>query len=260
MSTWKLSYLIPLTLWASSSALAQAPQEEGAVPLPLDEEEAPAEAAEQEADGDAEQEADSDAEQEPSTAAPAGAAATHPWRVYAGFALDVGGAFVDVKTNGTDLAAKPALAVQLGADYGLLKFLAVSAEIGLSWVGTSDGVARWNPDKRIMLVDLVLKPRARYVFERFPIEVYGALPGGLTLVNMPDSELPGREMSGKPGATFGFMAGAHYFFSEQLGVNAELGWHWHWIPFEEEWNGAVQSFKGRLGQLKLLGVNFVYVL
>ena len=214
----------------SAASAQDAPQEEGAVEL--------------------------SAELNTPKQAPTGGANAHPLRLYGGLRFDVGGSFVDVDDNNADVDAKGAIGLQLGVDYVLMDYFAIGGETRLGWV-KADGA-----EDRTMLWDLVVKPRGRYVFDNLPLEAYGALPVGLSVANAPDSaSTPFVDVSGGAGATLGLMFGANYFFTENMGVNAEMGWMWHWVHLEfEPVTGGATEAKLRLGQWQLLGVNFIYAL
>jgi hypothetical protein len=179
-------------------------------------------------------------------------------RMYGGMRLDVGGGFTLWQDRDLLYRAAPTPAVQVGADYVLGSYMAVGLETRLNWARAKDA------DSRIMLWDLVLKPRLRYVTSFHGVELYGALPFGLSVANFPDSKQA--ETTGKMSGTLGFMAGLNYFFTDHFGLNTEMGWMWHWVKGDYE--ALRQTSTGgvarigektvRLGQFTVLTLNLVY--
>ena len=172
-----------------------------------------------------------------------------PLRLYGGFNVAVGGEvkIEDYPFGGLD--SDPTVGLQLGADYVLHKYFSLGGEMRFLWF-KADG---WND--RTLLWDLVVKPRGRYAFDNIPLELYGALPIGLTVPS--DIDLPGAgEVNGKAGFTVGLLAGANWFFTQHLGVNAEMGWQFHKISAEQF--DAEADIK--LNQFVLLCPNFIYAL
>lgn len=170
-------------------------------------------------------------------------------RVYAGFRLGVGGGVKPTEPD-QDLiqTAKATPGLQIGVDYVVMDYFAIGGETRLAWAGLKAG------GDRFMLWDIVAKPRARMLLSSQPLELYAAMPIGISVSNQDDDLEP--EVTGKAHATLGLAGGAYYFFTQHMGVNAELGWQWNWLRAEVE--GADDTFKSRLGQLTLLNVNFVY--
>jgi Outer membrane protein beta-barrel domain len=218
-----VAFALAAGLFAASGAAAQgAPQEEGAVELTVAPRSAPI----------------------ARRSGPVG-----PLRIFGGFRLGVGGQFVNMDGPGeADAKATPGL--QAGVDYVVMDYFAIGGETRLNWAKAED------VDDRTMLWDLVVKPRGRYQFNNLPLELYGTLPVGLSVANFPNDT----EIDGGAGATVGLLGGANYFFTDHMGVNAELGALFHWI------HGSVDTFAGnadlalRLAQCSLLQVNFVYAL
>ncbi|HEX5655633.1 MAG TPA: outer membrane beta-barrel protein [Polyangiales bacterium] len=168
-----------------------------------------------------------------------------PLRVYGGFQVAVGGEVQVEDFGGID--ADPTIGIQGGVDYVLHEYFSIGGEMRLLWFKADTST------DRTLLWDLVVKPRGRYAFNNIPLEVYGTLPIGLTVPG--DIQLPAAgEVNGKAGFTVGLAAGANWFFTQHLGVNAEIGWQFHKIRAEEF--GASAEIK--LNQLVLLCPNFVY--
>jgi hypothetical protein len=176
-------------------------------------------------------------------AAPASAAGK--LRVYGGLRIGVGGGFKPVDPSEVTLLLAPATpGIQAGAEYLLMKYFALGVETRFNWARGRDS------NDRVMLWDLVLKPRANYQLSSMPVELYAALPFGLSVSNPPNDNL-----SGKASGTLGLSGGANYFFNGHFGVNAEMGWLWHWMKFEADGGGTATW---RLGQWTLVSVNFMY--
>ncbi|MFM2416285.1 MAG: hypothetical protein RL385_1008 [Pseudomonadota bacterium] len=190
-----------------------------------------------------------------------------PLRVYGGMRVGFGGQFKDRADNnvgfavpnevtsswlgGSDLDADPSIGFQFGVDYVLMDYFAIGGETRFNWVKV-DGF-----DDRIMLWDLVAKPRGRYQLNNLPLELYATLPVGLSIANFDD----GSGIDGGAGATLGLAGGANYFFNEHMGINAELGALFHWIHGEVDTQlNRTLDLKRRLAQCSLLQVNFVYAL
>lgn len=176
-------------------------------------------------------------------------------RVYGGLRIGVGGGFKPVEPeapasmpNANDVIyTSPATpGIQAGAEYVLMKYFALGVETRLNWARTRAG------DERVMLWDLVVKPRSNYRLSSAPVELYVALPVGLSVSNWPEEIA-----EGKAGATLGISGGANYFFTSHFGLNVEMGWLWHWMRAEIDSITTVEE-TARLGQLTLISANFLY--
>ncbi len=171
-----------------------------------------------------------------------------PLRVYGGFNVAVGGNAKLTSDNaflGTPSASlDPTIGLQGGMDYVLHDYFAIGGETRFLWWKT-DGAGDRN-----FFWDLDVKPRGRYAFSNLPLEVYGALPIGLTV-----PALKG-EAEGKVGFNVGLLGGAYWFFTENLGINAEMGWVFHRIG--QDYVGTSAHIK--TNQFLLLCPNFVYAL
>lgn len=148
-------------------------------------------------------------------------------RVFLGARIGVGGGF---RSNGEEYTwtARPTPGAQLGADYAVWKYFAVGLETRLAWA------KQIFAKHEYMFWDLALKPRVLYRVKPQPIEIYLAVPGGLS-VNKPGDQLVESgtgafvKEKGKVGATVGIVAGASYFFTDRWALNAELGWNWNFM-------------------------------
>lgn len=150
-------------------------------------------------------------------------------RVFLGARIGVGGGFLP-KGEEYTWTARPTPGAQLGADYVVWKYFGIGLETRLAWA------KQILAKHEYMLWDLVLKPRLLYRIKPQPVEIYLAVPGGLSF-NKPGDQLVEsgsgefvRE-KGKLGATLGVMAGASYFFTDRWAINAELGWNWNFMRF-----------------------------
>lgn len=174
-------------------------------------------------------------------------------RVYGGLRIGVGGGFKRNKpeasmneTNDLIYTSPATPGIQIGAEYLLHKYVALGVETRFNWA--KPRIA----DDRVMLWDLVLRPRSNYQLSSLPVELYAALPFGLSISNWPEDFA-----TGKASATLGFSGGANYFFSSHMGVNVEMGWLWHWARAEID-GIEVTEESWRIGQWSLLTANFIY--
>lgn len=169
-----------------------------------------------------------------------------PLRVFGGFSLAVGGDLQVEGRDGPDLDATVGL--QGGVDYVVMDYFAIGGEMRFLFP-KYDGY-----DDRHFLWDLVVKPRGRYEFANLPLEVYGALPIGLTVAGLDGPA------EGKPGFTIGLLGGATWFFTENIGVNAEVGWMFHKFGGELGFGRWRTEYDYKMNQFLLLCPNFVWAL
>lgn len=189
----------------------------------------------------------------------AAAGSAGPLRFYGGFRIGFGGEVENDPDGGTssddDLLATPGL--QLGADYVLMDYFAAGAELRFGW--TNSDFRDDNDVGRDLFVDIDVKPRGRYQLSNIPLEVYATLPLGLTLIATNDDTedlTGGNELSQGPGFNLGIGGGATYFFSDHLGVNAEMAYLLYWWGAEVD-NGGESDLSA--GQFTLF-FNAVYAL
>jgi hypothetical protein len=173
-----------------------------------------------------------------------------PLRVYGGFSLAVGGnASYELEVFGEEREFEadldPTFGLTLpGIEYVVMDYFSIGGE--LRWLFfKQDG-----DDGRSFLWDIVVKPKGRYAFSNIPLEVYGALPLGLTVPGLKG------EAEGGVGFNLGLVGGATWFFNERMGINAEIGWHYHRFGMDARGDDVPVS----MNQFLLLSPNFVYVL
>lgn len=171
-------------------------------------------------------------------------------RVYGGLRIGVGGGFKPNKpedeANDVIYTSPATPGIQAGAEYLIHKYFALGLETRLNWA--KPRVA----EDRVMLWDLVVRPRTNYQLSGMPMELYMALPFGLSISNWPEEFA-----TGKASATLGLSAGANYFFTSHIGLNVEMGWLWHWLRSEIDAQETVEEAY-RVGQWSLLTANFMY--
>ncbi|MDB4977271.1 MAG: hypothetical protein JWN48_5612, partial [Myxococcaceae bacterium] len=130
------------------------------------------------------------AEPEPERRTRASVGSPGPLRVYGGFSLAVGGdRQIERPFLGgyASTSLDPTVGFQGGADYVLHDYFSIGGEMRFLWF-KADGAGDRN-----FLWDLDVKPRGRYAFDNIPLELYGALPLGLTVAGLKG------EPEGKPG-------------------------------------------------------------
>ncbi|HKU42209.1 MAG TPA: outer membrane beta-barrel protein, partial [Polyangiales bacterium] len=164
------------------------------------------------------------------TALEAGANKPRGLRLYAGgligvagkqsFDLEVEGYTGSLEGNGGLL---PSYGLQAGATFFTVPYFDGGAEIRLAWGGLNNDIEITTPgvteqlaftDTELLLVDLDLKPRLRFLANN-QLELYVAAPFGLTIPSVEDVEA-------NIGWNIGVGAGINYFFSQHVGLNAEL--------------------------------------
>jgi tetratricopeptide (TPR) repeat protein len=161
---------------------------------------------------------------------------TRPVRLYGGLRLAVGGTR-DWANSSEESDLKNAVGVQLGTTYVFpaLPYLALGGEVRFGAIKVK-GV-----DDRKKIWDFALKPRVRYDLKTLPLEIYAALPVGLSV------------LGDDVGANLGILGGVGHFFTDQVGVSAEMGWQMHWISADKDKG----ELKQRYGQWTLFAVNMV---
>jgi hypothetical protein len=242
--------VLALAMTESSQTLAQ-DQEEGAVEI--DGTSASGESAPTAAEPTAPARADSFGDEVPSEPSSRASGEAGPWRVYAGLRMGVGGTITNKDEDDRPYWARVAPGFDLGADYVLWRYFALGVETRFDWtaIAIEDGT-------KFMLWSFSLKPRARHQLKALPLELYAALPFGLSITDpKPDG------LKSKAGAMLAIAAGASYFLTPHWALTAELGWTWHWMRFEGDRNPPVpglpltREYKARFEQMAL-SVNALY--
>jgi hypothetical protein len=179
----------------------------------------------------------------------------NPFQLYGGFRVGVGGSITesgeeDDSEYEEDTDLENTIGFQAGATYAL-PFFALGGEVRLNAMkidGLSDRLKIW---------DFAFKPRARFELPTLPLEVYGALPVGLSVLQ--ESESESNYVEKDLGANLGIMFGATYYVSEKVGINAEMGWQMHFFKNEEEDDYSDSTtYKTRVGQWTLLSTSIVF--
>jgi hypothetical protein len=172
--------------------------------------------------------------------------------LWGGFRLGVGGGADSDPGGEDDLNAT--FGLQIGGEYVVWDYVAVGGE--LRWATlTTETAADFDQD-RFSLIDVVVKPRGRYVIDKIGLEVYGTMPLGITFASMPDP------LDGKAGFTLGIGAGAIYMFTDMIGINAEMAWYGHWFNAEGPAGLGIGDvdFDLSTSQFQLFIINAVFVL
>jgi len=170
-----------------------------------------------------------------------------PLRINAGLHLGLGGgARGEVEglpgSSTADLAVTPGL--QAGIDYVIMDYFSLGGETRLAWFNTKAGQ---DADiSRTMLWDLDLKPKGRYAFSNIPLELYGTLPMGLSVIGGNDDV----DTDATAGFNLGFGPGATYFITDRIGVNTEMLGIFRWFSetIDSPFGGGSTDVKTRLGQ------------
>jgi hypothetical protein len=138
-------------------------------------------------------------------------------RVYGGLWLGFGG---DAELDG-DGAFGGSLRTTVGGQFGLdvigPRFFTLGAEVRV-------GAAKWKMGERTKLLDFALKPRLRLAFDDVPLELYAAVPIGITVPRLANAY---EESEGSVGWNLGAGGGVNLFFTEDFGVNVEPMWLMH---------------------------------
>jgi hypothetical protein len=193
-----------------------------------------------------------------SSAPPTSSASINPGklRILGGLHFGGGGDLrIDPDGGGGTLESSlaPVVGLQGGVDYVMMDYFALGGELRATFFNTSDGAD--GDLGRSTFIDLDVKPRGRYVFD-FPLEVYGTLPMGLTIAAINDDW----NADGGAGFNLGFGGGANYFFTDKIGVNAEMAAIWHWFGAEYPTGfGTSVDAALRTAQFYMF-LNFVYAI
>jgi len=172
-----------------------------------------------------------------------------PLRIYGGFSVAIGGDWKGETDTGFfrskfESRLDPTLGLQGGVEYVVMDYFSIGGEMRFLFP-KEDG----EPDRHF-LWDLVVKPKGRYVFPELPLEVYGAMPLGLTVAGIDGPD------EGTVGFNIGLVGGATWWLNENMGVNAELGWVFHKFGIDQ--SNAEKDVT--MNQFLFLCPNFVYAL
>lgn len=171
-----------------------------------------------------------------------------PTRIYGGIHIGGGGNVKAMPERGPSgkSSAHFLVGFQGGLDHIIHEYVALGGEFRFT---STDLDLR----DRALLVDFTFKPRGRYAFSNIPLEVYGTLPLGFSVFALRN------EADAKFNMNFGIGAGAMYFFTDRLGINAEMTGLFHWR--RDTAPGFIDdiTIRSRLGQFYWF-TNVVYAL
>ena len=171
-----------------------------------------------------------------------------PLRFYGGFSIAVRGeVWTEEEDSGNESASNldPTIGLQGGVDYVVMKYFSIGGEMRFLWPKADEQVGR------DFLWDIDVKPRGRFPLAKIPLELYAAMPIGLTVPG-----LDGSQREGTVGFNVGLLAGANWFFTENFGINAEMGWVFHKFGAEDPGD----DYDVSMNQFQLLCPNFIYAL
>lgn len=160
-----------------------------------------------------------------------GHAEAHRARIYGGVWLGFGGELesdIDAPLGISGSSTADLITTvggQVGLEYVLMRYLALGAEFRLGGINT-EALDDANVD-RSKLIDIDLKPRLRYPFERLPIEIYVTVPFGLTIPRLSDDFQDIANFDEHVGWNLGVGGGVSVFPLSHLGVNVEPIWLLH---------------------------------
>lgn len=141
-----------------------------------------------------------------------------PTRLYGGLWLGFGG---DAEVDGDDNFAgdlETTVGGQLGLDRVMSRYFSLGAEARF-------GRVKWKAFNGSKLIDLDIKPRLRIPL-RAPIELYAAVPVGITIPRLRDVD---NAPDDSVGWNVGAGAGINFFITDDFGLNAEPMWLMHYF-------------------------------
>jgi len=147
-------------------------------------------------------------------------------RIYGGLWLGFGGdAEFDQDNVDADLGGT--LGGQFGVDFVTSRYFSLGGEARIGAAKLQD------TGDRSKLIDLDFKPRLRLPLYRLPIELYAALPVGITIPRLADIASDNSDnYDGKVGWNIGVGVGANWFITESFGLNVEPAWLMHRFKVE----------------------------
>jgi hypothetical protein len=153
-----------------------------------------------------------------------------------------------------DVGATPT--IQFGAGW-VWRIFGIGAELRLNWA-KFDPAAQAEPTRNLLL-DVVVKPRGGYKFAGIPLDLYAAIPLGVSAPLFDDyDDDEALDYRYGPGLSIGFLLGATYFFGEHWGVNVETGGQFTLLSASDPGREVDLSF--HIGQFSALAVNAVFAL
>jgi hypothetical protein len=159
-------------------------------------------------------------EPEPSLPEPKRIRATnesHTFQVYGGIRWGVRSALLGDALNQDYIDDRSSLGRSIGLQFGagwVWRVFGVGAEFRTYWFSHPNIEITTDPSDNVSVnpaIEVVLKPRLGHRFRSVPVELYGALPHGYSIVS-------------DDGFTIGLMLGATYFVRGGLGANVEIGY------------------------------------
>lgn len=140
-------------------------------------------------------------------------------RIYGGLWLGFGGD-AEFDENNVDADLGGTLGGQFGFDIVTARYFSLGGEARI-------GAAKFqDTGDRSKIIDLDFKPRLRLPLYRLPIELYAALPVGLTIPRLADFAND-TNLDGKVGWNIGAAVGANWFITDSFGLNVEPAWLMH---------------------------------
>jgi hypothetical protein len=119
---------------------------------------------------------------------------------------------------------------QVGFDIPVLRFLSLGGEARMGAFNTK-GLDD-NGIDRSKLIDLDFKPRLTFPLRRSPIELYFAVPVGLTIPILADDFGNGNAVDANVGWNLGIGAGINFWLTQRIALNLEPNYLMHWFDLD----------------------------
>jgi hypothetical protein len=158
-------------------------------------------------------------------------------RIYGGLGLGFGGT-AEIDANGPfglgeaggedDLVTS--IGGQVGFDIPVMRYLSLGGEARLLTFNT-DGFDDNDVD-RSKLLDIDFKPRVRFPIHKTRLELYAALPVGITVPFLADDFGDDDNLDGKVGWNLGIGAGLNYWITRGFALNVEPMYVMHWFDLD----------------------------
>lgn len=160
-------------------------------------------------------------------------------RLYGGVGIGFGGELEIDGAGPLDLKSDLTTSIggQFGVDAVVLSLLALGGEVRI--VGWNTEVADNAGADRSKLIDVDFKPRLRFPLVNDRLEVYGALPIGLTIPLLAD-DIGGdanEGLDGTVGWNLGVGGGMTFFVTPRFGLNVEPMYVMRWFGVEGQGGG-----------------------